>query len=516
MIPSKRIQKGVQPEWLKGKDLKAHPENINKEGSTPRSVKELNALLDDIFQEEIKMGKGTKKEQALRIAIRKLLFNGNPNGAIHLLERRYGKVKDRPTEEEGEEKILTSLPVDVIAPDFVNAYRDIKDHKHTEYLFYGGRGSTKSSFISLIIIYLIINNPEIHGLILRQIKDTLRDSVYGQLKWAINELGLQDQFHCTTSPIEIKYLKTGQTLYFRGADDPANIKSIKPPFGYMGLLWFEELDQFHGTEAIRNIEQSALRGGDISFEFKSWNPPRTSGNWTNKYVQIPKQTQYQHKSSYLTVPPEWLGKTFIDDAEHLKNVNPDAYDHEYLGIVNGTGSQVFENVKIRKISDEEIKQFDHVLHGLDFGFYPDPAHYSLCHYDAARLTLYIYGEVRKYKSSNRNMYDALIEYGYRNEDNLICDSAEPKSVSDFREYGASAHGAEKGKDSVKYSMKWLASLKEIVIDNVRAPHSAEEFLDYAFEETKDGELISEYPDKNNHAIDSVRYATNLIWRRRGE
>ncbi len=419
------------------------------------------------------------------------------------------------------------LPADVIAPSFLDPYRDIANKKHTEYIFYGGRGSTKSSFVSLSVIYLLKNNPTMHALAGRQVANTLRDSVYAQLQWAIGELGLADEFKCTTSPLEIEYLPTGQKIYFRGADDPGKIKSIKPQFGYIGILWLEELDQFHGAESVRKIEQSVIRGGDEAFIFKSFNPPATANNWANKYIQIPKPTQYQHHSSYLNVPVEWLGKTFIEEAEHLKNVNPVAYEHEYGGVANSVGGQVFTNVKIREITDEEIHGapdefgnliggFDHVLHGLDWGFYPDPNHYSRVHYDAARLTLYIFGELRKWKTGNKDMWQALTEYGLLPDDMLIADSAEPKSVADFREYGSNCRGAEKGKESVKYSMKWLQSLKAIVIDNERAPYSAAEFLDYEFERSRDGEIINAYPDANNHAIDSVRYATNLIWRKRGE
>lgn len=409
-----------------------------------------------------------------------------------------------------------ALPADVIAPVFLAAYRDIRDRKHTEYLFYGGRGSTKSTFVSLVMIWFLVNNPGVHVMAIRQVANTLRDSVYSQIVWAISELGLDDDFKCMTSPLEIEYRPTGQKIYFRGADDPGKIKSIKPAFGYIGVLWFEELDQFHGEESIRKIEQSVIRGGDEAFIFKSFNPPRTANNWANKYAKIPKESQYQHASTYLDVPAEWLGKTFIEEAEHLKAVNPPAYEHEYLGLANSAGGLVFENVQIRKITDEEIGQFDRVLHGLDWGFYPDPAHYSRCHYDAARLTLYIFGEYRAFKQSNRALYDALVKQGLTPEDSLICDSAEPKSVADFRDYGAAARGAEKGPESVKYSIKWLQSLRSIVIDNQRCPASAEEFLSYEFERDKDGEVISEYPDRDNHAIDSVRYATNLIWRRRGQ
>ena len=65
-------------------------------------------------------------------------------------------------------------------------------------------------------------------------------------------------------------------------------------------------------------------------------------------------------------------------------------------------------------------------------------------------------------------------------------------------------------------MKWLQSLNAIIIDNTRCPHTATEFLDYEYERDKDGEIISGYPDANNHNIDAIRYATESIWRRKGQ
>lgn len=177
---------------------------------------------------------------------------------------------------------------------------------------------------------------------------------------------------------------------------------------------------------------------------------------------------------------------------------------------------VFENVIIRHIADEEIKQFDHVLHGLDWGYFPDPASYGRMHYDAARKTLHIFGEVRMWRASNEYLHQTLVEYGLTPGDMLIADSAEPKSVADFRAFGMNCRGAEKGPESVRYGIKWLQGLNEIIIDPDRAPYHAEEFVDYEYERTRDGEMISEFVDQNNHAIDDTRYATNLIWRRRGE
>jgi PBSX family phage terminase large subunit len=437
--------------------------------------------------------------------------------ALDKILRVHGKYKETDNTEIHINSTLPFLPADLIAPDFLNVYRDIKNKLHTEYVLKGGRGSTKSSFVSLVLVWLLANNPNTHALVLRQVKDTLRDSVYGQIKWAINELGVADSFKCTLSPLEIEYLPTHQRIYFRGADDPANIKSIKPPFGHIGFLWFEELDQFHGPEAVRNIVQSALRGGEEAFMFKSFNPPRTTASWVNKYCQIPKANQLQHHSSYLTVPAEWLGKPWIEEAEHLKEVNPKAYDHEYMGIANGTGGQVFENVVCRAMTDDEIAQFDQVGQGIDWGYYPDPFAWGKSHFDANRRKLYIFDEWVANKVSNRAAYDHLVKTkGLLPEQLIIADSAEPKSVADFREYGANIRGAEKGPDSVAYSMKWLQGLTEIVIDPVRCPVHTDEFLNYELEQDKDGNLISAYPDKNNHCIDEVRYRTNLIWRRRGQ
>jgi phage terminase large subunit len=442
------------------------------------------------------------------------------------VEAAYGKtpppmdpaLADKNTDKQRQ----ITLPADVLAPSFLDVYRDIRDHKHTEYLFYGGRGSLKSTFVSEAIIWQLVNNPTMHAVVLRQVADTLHTSVYDQLNWAISELnnyypGLADDFKRTTSPLEITYRPTGQTIYFRGADDPGKIKSIKPPFGYIGIAWFEELDQFHGPEAVRKIEQSAIRGGDLAFIFKSFNPPPTSANWANKYVKIPKATQHQHHSNYLDVPPEWLGKVFLEEAEHLRTVNPDAYNHEYMGTANAQGGTVFPNTLIRRITDEEIAQFDRIHYGLDWGYALDPLHWVKLHYDAARETIYLFDEFRAHGMGNRELYENLVEQKHMTPaDFMICDSAEPKSIGDLKSYGLDVRGAEKGDGSVRYSMAWLRNRVKIIIDNERCPFAAQEFLDYEYLQTKDGEWISEYPDKNNHAIDAVRYALNLIWRRRGQ
>jgi phage terminase large subunit len=505
----------------RGKPFTKGDPRINRKGA-PSTFAEIRTIAQEIASEKtvITVGKTKHTTTRAKALLRKWVESDNPRQQELFMQYAYGKAPEAKMPDDdiksGNSGAL-SLPADVIATSFLNVYRDSRDRKHMEYLLKGGRGSTKSSFASLDLVYLLVNNPNVHALAMRQIANTLRDSVYSQIVWAIDVLGLAEQFKCITSPLEIEYKPTGQKIYFRGADKPEMVKSIKPTFGHIGILWFEELDQFHGPEAIRKIEQSVLRGGEEAWEFKTYNPPRTSANWVNKYVLIPKANQYQHHSTYLDVPPEWLGQTFIDEAEHLKNVNLAAYEHEYLGVVNGTGGMVFENVQIRKITDDEIAQFDHILMGNDWGYYPDPFAWVKCHYDAARMTLYIFDELKMFKAGNEETYKALVnEKHVTPEDLLIADSAEPKSVADYRAYGLNCRGAEKGPESVKYSMKWFQRLAAIVIDPERCPYAAEEFLNYELEQDKDGNFISEYPDKDNHFIDAGRYATNLIWRRRGQ
>lgn len=424
--------------------------------------------------------------------------------------------KARIFPEAPEPKAYNGIPAGLIAPAFASVAFDIAEHEHSEYVFPGGRGSTKSSFISLQVIDLMKKNENMHACVLRQVGNTIKDSVYNQLLWAISALWLDGEFTATKSPMEITHIQTGQKIYFRGADKPEKIKSIKPEFGYIGIVWFEELDQFSGEEAVRKIEQSVIRGGDISYKFKSFNPPKSAQNWANKYIRSPRPDMLVTESTYLTVPKKWLGESFLSDAELLKQINPDAYENEYMGAANGTGGTVFDNVIPREITDEDIKTFGTILHGVDWGWYPDPFAYVRVAYDPARLVLYIYKEYRCNKKSNRETADKLIEMGVTSSDIIMCDSAEKKSVGDYRSYGLSARAAEKGPGSVDYSMKWLQSLKEIVIDPVRCPETAAEFTEYEYERTKDGEIVSGYPDEKNHSIDAVRYATSTIWRKKGK
>lgn len=404
----------------------------------------------------------------------------------------------------------------MIGPAFYGMVHDAFIHGHTHYDLSGGRGSLKSSCVSLIVPLLLIMNPNTHALVLRKVGNTIRDSVYSQYMWAIGELGMAHLWKAQRTPMELVYKPTGQKIMFRGADDPMKIKSIKVPFGYIAITHFEEKDQFAGRTEIRTILQSTMRGGNKFWNFESYNPPISRDNWANKDTLEERDDRLCHKSCYLDAPPEWLGEQFLQEAEYLKETNERAYLHEYMGEAVGNGSEVFENLEVREITDEEIGHFDRIEYGLDWGYYPDPWAFNGVQYDSARQTLYIFDELTEHKKGNAETAQILIEHGITHTDRITADSAEPKSVADYNKFGLRCFGAEKGPGSVDYSMKWLQSLKAIVIDPRRCPDTCEEFSSYQYEHTKDGEIISGYPDANNHHIDAVRYATERIWKRPGK
>lgn len=393
----------------------------------------------------------------------------------------------------------------VIAPAFYGLHGDIKQGGHTHYRLKGGRGSTKSSFISIEIILGIMKDPKANAMALRKVGRNLADSVYTQLLWAIDILGVSEYWQTKKNPLEIVYRPTGQRIIFRGADNPRKIKSTKFQSGYCKFIWYEEASEFGGMEEIRNINQSLMRGGSSFIVFYSFNPPRSVSNWINTDTALTRSDTLVHHSTYLDVPPQWLGEAFITEAEHLKAVKPEAYEHEYLGKATGTGGEVFRNVTLREISDEEIKNFDRIHRGLDWGYAVDPLHYTVNHYDKTRRRLYIFYEIHAAGLSNRKAAE-LIKAENKGNGVIVCDSAEPKSIAEVNGYGLRCTGAKKGPDSVEYGIKFLQDLEEIIIDPKRCPATAEEFLHYELEKDKEGNFKAGFPDRNNHSIDAVRYS----------
>ena len=382
-------------------------------------------------------------------------------------------------------------PYNIIAPHFYDLLDDVLDNKHTHYWLKGGRGSTKSSFIGIVIPLLMMidsqNGIHSNAVALRKVGDTLSDSVYAQILWGIEMLGVSAYWEAKVSPLKLIYTPTGQEIRFKSAnnkDDHRKIKSTKFKKGFCKYAWYEELDEFFGMPEIRSINQSLLRGGTGYEVFYSYNPPKMLSSWVNGESIIERKDRLVHSSTYLDVPPEWLGEEFFIEANTLKQQDEMAYRNEYLGEATGTGGAVFTNVILRKITDDEIKHFDNIADGIDFGFAVDPACYGQNHYDKTRKRLFIFNEIYQVNMSNRKLWEAIVKVKIGSS-YITADSAEPKSIAELNSYGTlRVLGAKKGPDSVEYGVKWLQDLFEIIIDPERCPNTAREFKSYEYEKDK--------------------------------
>jgi len=424
---------------------------------------------------------------------------------------------------------------DFIIPSYDSVFTAIMKHLYVHYVLKGGRGSTKSSFIGGIVIpLLIMRYPNVNAVCFRKVGNTVQNSIYSQVIWGIYAMGLQDYFHIPkTYSNPIIYKPTGQKIFFMGMDDPNKVKSIKVERGYIGITWWEELDQFAGEAELRKVLQSTMRGGDLFWDFRTFNPPISIDNWANEYAdeaESKKNTLVVH-NTYLDVPVEWLGHQFIEEAEDLKAINPQAYDHEYMGVPTGTGGGVFPNaldfdaeelIDFEDYSGQTIKvplykTFDKIYNGIDWGYAVDPFRFVRMHFDVKRLDLYIFTEYSTVQTRNQIVFDTIYkEKKLLNMNDLItADSAEQKSIADFKAYGAYIKPAIKGPDSVRYGIKWLQGLNHIYIDKRRCPKTYKEFTHYEYCQDREGNWISDYPDENNHSIDATRYALERYCNKRG-
>lgn len=396
----------------------------------------------------------------------------------------------------------------VINPVFHELHKDIKAGDHLRYVLKGGRGSGKSSNIAIELILYLINYP-VTILCVRKVANTLYESCYEQLKEACDILGVEDEFFFGKSPIKITYLSRGNSIIFRGADDPGKIKSIKVAKFPIAALWIEELADFKIEEEVSTIENSVLRAelpdGINYIMFYSYNPPKRKQSWVNKKFesQLVNPNTYVHHTTYLDNP--YISKEFVEDAEHAKLTKPLKYEWEYLGLPIGSGVVPFDNLEFRALDDVEVRSFDNIRVGLDWGYATDPLAVVRLHYDKTRRRIYIFDEIYEVKMSNREAAERIKAKGF-NDTMIIADAAEPKSIDEVRSYDVNIMGARKGPGSVEFGEKWLDDLEAIVIDPKRCPNATREFEGIDYQVDRDGNPLPKLEDRDNHLIDAVRYA----------
>ena len=376
----------------------------------------------------------------------------------------------------------------------------------------GGRGSGKSSDIAHIIIQLIMRYP-VNAVAIRYVGENIELSIYEQLKWAISEQGVDSYFRITKSPMRITYKPRGNYIAFRGAQNPERIKSLKDSKFPFAIAWIEELAEFKTEESVTTITNSLLRGelpdGLFYKFFYSYNPPKRKQSWVNKKYETSFQpaNTIVHHSTYLDNP--FIAKAFIEEAEATKARNQRRYDWEYLGKAIGSGVVPFDNLRVvaGSITDEMVANFDNIRNAVDFGYATDPLAFVRWHYDKKKNGIYAIDELYGTKISNRKLAEWLHKKGYAYE-LIYADSAEPKSIAELKiEHDIpKIKGVKKGPDSVEYGEQWLDDLDFICIDPKRTPNIAKEFENIDYQTDKDGNPKARLEDKDNHTIDSSRYA----------
>ena len=407
----------------------------------------------------------------------------------------------------------------LLGRDFCDMHRWVSQHRYSEYWLPGGRGSLKTSTVFLEVMWGVATVPGRNAVCMRNRTNKLRTSVYAEAKRAASRLGVLDDFEWTVSPMRAVHRGNGNAVHFFGADnaDPqdSQLKGFAPEHGYVAYLVLEEASQFPGYAYVRSLKQTVLRGSELpTWTFLSYNPPRSARSWVNVECDVSAPGRVKVPSCYLEAPPEWLGGAFLEQADDLRERDPRAYEHEYLGVPVGSGTEVFDRVVFREVTDGEIAAFDNLRCGQDFGWHPDPWAFTMSEWRPGSMTLVTFAERGGCKltpSDQAREIEAALTWpdspgaqpAYHHLP-VLSDDAEPSTIAQQRDAGANARAAGKG-GMRSASYRFLQAVTWVV-DPARCPNLAREVREMEHDVTRDGEVLESIPDGNDHWVDATRYA----------
>ena len=347
-------------------------------------------------------------------------------------------------------------------------------------------------------------------LVVRNTGKTLKTSVFNEVRQVIKDWEVSPLFKINKSDLTITTVNGYQAI-FKGLDDPEKIKSIVPETGVLTDIWIEEATEtsrdafLQLTKRLRGkVPRGVRKRITLTFNpilknhwiFKEF----FSGLWTDTENHV-----FNNKVSILK--STYKDNIFLDqdDIDRLEDETDTYYYDVYtLGNWGVLGDLIFRNWRIEDVlgNEELVKTFDRFKHGLDFGFTNDPTAYNKLYYHRALKRLYVLQEVNGRNLTNDKIVDEIRPFV--DGDQVVCDSAEPKSIAEINALGLSAVGARKGKDSIIHGIQWLQKL-EVIIDR-RCQKTINDFQLYQWKKDKDGEVTNTPIDKNNHHPDAIRYA----------
>lgn len=373
-------------------------------------------------------------------------------------------------------------------------------------IFFGGSSSGKSWFLAQRCVLDVLEGGR-NYLVCRQVARTIRSSVFQQVERVIREAGLLPYFTINKSDALIT-CQNGYQILFAGLDDVEKIKSIVPAVGVITDIWIEE-----ATETERNDVKDLYkrqRGGDESTKKRmtlSFNPILQS-HWI--YSEHFDSIGWADEQAVYETPDLFILKTTYKDNRFLTTQDVHDLENERdkyrynvytLGKWGILGHVIFTNWKVEDLS-AMTPHFTNRRNGLDFGFSSDPAALWVAHYDAKNRRIYIYDELYERGLTNDKLADEIT--ARIGDDYVTCDSAEPKSIAELRQYKVNALEAKKGKDSVLHGIQWMQQ-QEIIIDK-KCVNAAREISTYHWQEDANGNALRKPSEKNNHLIDAGRYA----------
>lgn len=371
----------------------------------------------------------------------------------------------------------------------------------------GSRASKKSKTTALWYIVNIMKYSEANVLCVRKTERTLRDSCFTDLKWAIHNLGVDDYFETTVSPLEIRYKPTGQKILFRGLDDPLKITSITVDKGVLCWLWLEEAYEITNEDDFNMLDES-IRGQtpnglfkQITITLNPWN----EHHWIKKrFFDVQDENILAITTNYMC--NEWLDEADLKLFEDMKKNNSRRYRVAGLGEWGITEGIVYDNWREEAFNIDELRQRKDIksAFGLDYGYTNDPTALFCGMIDEANKKIYVFDEMYEYGMSNERIYERIVNMGYAKE-HITADSAEPKSNDRLRALGIrNIKGARKGRDSVNNGIDFIQGYEIIV--HPRCVNFITEISNYTWDKDKFGKTINKPIDDFNHLMDAMRYA----------
>lgn len=369
----------------------------------------------------------------------------------------------------------------------------------------GSRGSKKSKTAALNMIYRIIKYPLSNGLCVRRYSNTLRDSVFSDLKWAIHKLHLDDYFECTVSPMQIVRRTTGQKILFRGLDDGLKITSISVDYGVLCFIWIEEAFEVTNEDDFNKLDMS-VRGEVLEGYFKqitlTFNPWSATSWLKARFFDVVDDDIFTKTTTWEC--NEWLDEADRNIFLKMKINNPRRYRIEGDGDWGIAEGLIYEKVRLENFSIDNIKAIPSIksAFGLDFGF-TDPNAFICMLIDNTAMKIYVFDEWYKTGATNKVIAQAIKDKGYGGQ-RIICDSAEPKSIAELQEEEINAEASRKGKDSVNHGIQLIQNY-EIVVHDINCPEFKKEILNYCWTKDKNGKPTDKPDHEFSHGMDAMRY-----------